>query len=161
MTLDENQKHQVAQWIEQGAKLSEIQTRLASEFGLKLTYMEVRFLVDDLRLVPKDAERSKLSEPSPSSPLTTQPIADEPIEPPLPDSAIAGGHVSVSVDQIARPGALVSGKVTFSDGQKAEWTLDQLGRLGLAAQQKGYRPSQADVEQFQIALQAELTKLGL
>ena len=47
----------------QGAKLSEIQTRLASEFGLKLTYMEVRFLVDDLKLTPKDPEPPKVAAP--------------------------------------------------------------------------------------------------
>jgi hypothetical protein len=64
------------------------------------------------------------------------------------------------VDQIARPGTLVSGKVTFSDGQNAEWSLDQTGRLALTAQQKGYRPSQADVQAFQQALQNELAKLG-
>jgi hypothetical protein len=77
---------------------------------------------------------------------------------PLP--AASGSGLSVTVDQIARPGALVSGKVTFTDGQKAAWTLDQMGRLGLAADQKGYRPSPADLEQFQAALQTELGKMG-
>jgi transposase len=43
MNLDEEQRQRVAAWIAQGAKLSEIQTRLASEFGLKLTYMEPVF----------------------------------------------------------------------------------------------------------------------
>jgi len=55
---------------------------------------------------------------------------------------------------------LVSGKVTFSDGQNAEWSLDQTGRLALAAAQQGYRPSQADVQAFQRALQSELAKMG-
>ena len=31
----------------------------------------------------------------------------------------------MSVDQITKPGAIVSGKVTFSDGQIADWYLDQ------------------------------------
>ena len=56
MNLDESQRQKVAAWIADGAKLSEIQTRLMSEFGLKFTYMEVRFLVDDLKLTPKDPE---------------------------------------------------------------------------------------------------------
>jgi hypothetical protein len=160
MKLDNTQTAQVAQWIEQGAKLSEIQTRLASELGVKMTYMEVRFLVDDLKLVPKDPEPPKTPEPSPEkSPLATKPVPEEEIAPP-PVPQAGTGTVSVTMDQIARPGALVSGKVKFSDGQAADWTLDQMGRLGLAAQQKGYRPSPADVEQFQIALQNELGKMG-
>lgn len=163
MKLDDAQKKQVAQWIEQGAKLSEIQTRIASEFKLSMTYMDVRFLVDDLKLVPKDPEPVKVPEPAPVAPpppaAAAQPAPvhdlDEPSLPPA-----GASNVSVVVDQIARPGALVSGKVTFSDGQIAEWSLDQTGRLALSAQQKGYRPSQPDVQAFQQALQSELAKMG-
>ena len=77
------------------------------------------------------------------------------------DGAWTGtGTVSLNVDQIARPGAMVSGKVTFSDGKGAEWYFDQSGRLGLVPQEQGYRPSAADLQQFQAALDSELSKLG-
>jgi hypothetical protein len=160
MKLDDAQKRQVAQWVEQGAKIADIQTRIALEFKLTMTYMDVRFLVDDLKLVPKDPEPAKAPElvPPPAAPpiMKSAPVPE--LEPaPAPT---VGGNVSVTIDQIARPGALVSGKVTFSDGQSAEWSLDQMGRLGLAAQQKGYRPSQADVQAFQQSLQNELAKMG-
>jgi hypothetical protein len=56
---------------------------------------------------------------------------------------------------------MVSGKVTFSDGVKAAWHLDQTGRLGLAPKQPGYRPSAADVQEFQAALEKELSKMGM
>jgi transposase len=56
MNLDDTQKQTVRAWIEDGQKLAEIQKRLGSQFGLQLTYMEVRLLVDDLKLVPKDPE---------------------------------------------------------------------------------------------------------
>ena len=49
MNLTEDQRQRVTAWVLQGAKLSDIQTRLAEEFKIKLTYMEVRFLVDDLK----------------------------------------------------------------------------------------------------------------
>src|SRR6185369_15648484 len=65
MNLDEAQRKKVAEWIAQGLQLSEIQNRLGSELGLRLTYMEVRLLVDDLKLTPKDVERPK----APQSPL--------------------------------------------------------------------------------------------
>ncbi len=163
MNLDDAQKQRVIEWIGQGLKLSEIQNRLQSDLGLRLTYMEVRLLVDDLKLVPKDVEPAK-PPPSPLNPSSAaaKPAAQpepeeipEPAEPPQP----AGG-VSVSVDQLARPGALVSGKVTFSDGNRAEWYLDQSGRLGLATATKGYRPSAPDLQQFQAALETELAKMG-
>ena len=54
--------------------------------------------------------------------------------------------VSLRVDQVTRPGAIVSGKVTFSDGQQTDWFLDQTGH--------------ADLQEFHLALQQEVAKLG-
>jgi hypothetical protein len=161
MTLTEDQRQRVTAWIVQGAKLSEIQTRLAGEFGIKLTYMEARFLVDDLKLVPKDPEPPKPAEPTkPEKKLETKPVPDgESAEEEIPAPA-GGGKVSVTVDQITRPGSLISGQVTFSDGQTAGWYLDQAGRLGVVPKQQGYKPSAADVQDFQMALQREVAKLG-
>jgi hypothetical protein len=159
MKLDEAQRVTVAKWIADGAKLSEIQSRLAAEFGLKLTYMEARFLVDDLKLTPKDPEPPKVVEP----PAAAAPLDAKPV-PPAPASPLAGppagGKVTVGVDQITRPGAIVSGKVTFSDGQIADWYLDQTGRLGVVPKVPGYKPSADDVQDFQVALQQEVAKLG-
>lgn len=163
MNLTEEQRQRVTAWILEGAKLAEIQNRLAAEFGIKLTYMEARFLVDDLKLVPKDPERPKAVEPpavaKPS--LSAKPaLAEKLTEDEMPLPPASGGKVSVTVDQITRPGAIVSGKVTFSDGQVADWYLDQMGRLGVVPKQQGYKPSPADVQDFQIALQQEVAKLG-
>ena len=156
MNLDETQRQKVAAWIADGAKLSEIQTRLMSEFGLKFTYMEVRFLVDDLKLTPKDPEPPKVAAPVAEA---AKPAGKKSAPPP---AALAGatGGVSVTVDQLARPGAIVSGKVVFSDGQQAEWYLDQTGRLGVVPRQQGYKPTADDVQQFQAALQSELARMG-
>lgn len=167
MNLDEAQRQQVAHWMSQGLKLADIQAKLASEMGIRLTYMEVRFLVDDLKLVPKDPEPPKAAAPVPApadaeaamagDELPEEGLAEEPAE-----AAGAGpsGGVSVTVDLLAKPGALVSGSATFSDGMTAAWYLDQAGRLGVAPQQQGYKPSPADVQAFQLALQRELQKLG-
>ena len=155
MNLDEGQRKLVATWVAEGLKLAEIQKRMDSELGLRLTYMDVRFLVDDLKLTPKDPEPPKPAMLGAVAEIAKAPASLEPM--PL----TSGGSVSVVVDQIARPGALVSGKVIFSDGNKADWHLDQTGRLGLVTQQPGYRPATGDVQQFQAALEAELSKLGL
>lgn len=163
MNLDEAQRQRVTAWVLQGAKLSEIQNRLADEFGIKLTYMEVRFLVDDLKLTLKDPEPPKpVAPPNPPSAAPQakpEPGAKSPGAAAVPPSPTTG-KVSVTVDQLARPGAIASGKVTFSDGQAAEWYLDQTGRLGVVTKQQGYKPSAADVQQFQAALQTELARMG-
>src|ERR1019366_4272648 len=115
MNLDEAQRQKVVEWIGQGLKLAEIQNRLISELKLSMTYMEVRMLVDDLKLTPKDPEPVKPIE----SPLATSAAAPaaggrSPVAGPggaIPARAAAGGGaggVSVVVDQLTRPGAVVS-----------------------------------------------------
>ena len=167
MNLDEAQRQKVVEWIAQGLKLSEIQNRLISELGLTLTYMDVRLLVDDLKLTPKDPEPVKPIESalSASAPPPTagarSPVAGAGAAVPKPaQPAGVPGKVTLSVDQLTRPGAVVSGKVTFSDGSTAVWQIDQTGQLGMIPPLPGYRPPASDVQPFQMALEAELSKLG-
>ena len=163
MNLDDAQKQKVSAWIEEGQKLSEIQDRLNKEFGLRMTYMEVRFLIDDLGVKLKDKPQEKAAEIAAPKPAPSTATAGQgALAPEAEDEAgaIPGGKVSVTVDQVTRPGALVSGKVTFSDGKSADWYLDQMGRLGLAPKEQGYKPSQEDLMEFQMELQNELARLG-
>ena len=157
MNLDEGQKKKVTGWIAEGLKLSDIQKRIETEFGLRLTYLEARLLMNELQLSPKDQEVK-------AAPVTSKTLDTKTTGPaPVPGDAAAapiGGRVSVTVDNVTRPGALVSGKVSFTDGQSADWFLDQMGRLGFAPKQQGYRPPEADLEVFQAELQSELQKLG-
>jgi hypothetical protein len=154
-TLDENQKTAVASWIQEGLSPAQIQNRLAEEFGIRLTFMDVKLLVGDLNLVPMDKEE------------------ETPVAPPAePEAALAEaagsaealpagkGGISLSVDQLTKPGAIVSGTAVFSDGTKATWYLDQMGRMGIGGTPPGYRPSPEDMKEFQTALERELVKLG-
>jgi hypothetical protein len=68
--------------------------------------------------------------------------------------------VSVEVDRVTKPGAVVSGTVSFSDGTHATWMLDQLGRLALDAGTPDYRPSEADLQAFQKELKSALERRG-
>lgn len=142
-------------------KLSEFQKRLEKDFGLKGTYMEVRLLVDDLRVQLKDPEPPKVSTPPPAAAAPAggpAPLAETTVVPP---AGSLGGGVSVSVDTVTRPGTLASGSVKFSDGQTAQWYLDQMGRFGMVPAVRGYRPSQEDLQEFQMHLDRELQKLGI
>jgi len=160
-TLTDNQKAKVAQWVADGASLADVQKRLAAEFSVSLTYMDTRFLVDDLNLAIKDKPKANTAADltkTASAASEAQPAAPSPLGG-APESA-APGKVRVSVDKIVRPGAALSGSVTFSDGQTAEWYMDQTGRLGLVPKTKGYQPKPADVQEFQYALQDELARMG-
>ncbi len=120
-------------------------------------------LVDDLKLVPHDPEPSKPVEIAAATADTgAGKVAPKPTPAPQgqPQGTAAPGGISVKVDQLARPGAIASGSVTFSDGQSAGWYLDELGRLGLVPEKNGYRPPSADLQQFQATLETELSKLG-
>jgi hypothetical protein len=157
MNLTETQRREVATWISEGLKLSEIQNRIAAEFKFQMTYMEVRLLVADLKVTPRDPEVSK---PMRKEALegnnigeSSQPSAN------LPDPT--SPQVSVTVDHLARAGSIVSGKVIFSDGIQADWYLDQMGRLGLSSSKEGYRPNKRDLEQFQKTLETELSRMGM
>ena len=154
--LSDEQKRRVAQWIGEGASLAEVQRRLADELGISLTYMDVKFLIGDLELTPENPPEEESA--SETNPRDSQDPGSHPLESETPKSA---GGVSVSLDTIARPGAIVSGKVNFPDGESASWQLDQLGRLGMIPSTEGYRPSQTDLAEFQLALEQELRKQGL
>jgi hypothetical protein len=74
--------------------------------------------------------------------------------------ASAGG-VTVKVDTITRPGAMVSGSASFSDGQSVQWSIDQFGRMGMVPPTPGYRPPAEDIPKFQMLLDKELSRMGM
>jgi hypothetical protein len=150
--LTEEQEERIRQWASQGASLNEIHKRMGAELGLGLTYMEARLLVADLQVSLQDKNPPpKPAEGAPGEPGSA--VADGETPP-------AGGGVRVSVDALAKPRSLVSGRVTFSDGVGAGWYLDQMGRLGLDLDTPGYRPSEADVMAFQRELEQALQRAG-
>lgn len=163
MELTQEQRQKVTEWIAAGQKLSEIQERMGAEFGLRMTYMDARLLVDDLKLTPKDPVIPEPPKP-PAEPAAAGAVPGAPdgtgAVPGEPDAPASGGQCSVTVDAVVKPGAMVSGKATFSDGQTAEWYLDQMGRFGLVPAVEGYRPPQSDVAEVQGLLDRELAKLG-
>ena len=179
MQLDDKQKKIVTGWIEEGLDLSEIQGKLESEFNISMTYMDVRFLVGDLKLVPKDLEEpvedADIDEANEDEQIEASPDNPSPDNPfPAPDDPLGGdsqpaenkeqnddgssgaGEVSISVSTITKPGMMASGSVTFSDGKTCDWYVDQFGRPGLVPPVEGYQPPEADMPVFGQKLQQAL-----
>ncbi len=149
MQLTDDQKAVVAGWVQDGLTLADVQRKLEEDFGVRMTYMDVRFLIDDLDLEVASSA-PKFQEPSP-----------EVVGQGAGSGKAAPGEVSVSLDKVSRPDSLVSGQVTFSDGVSAQWHLDQMGRLSLNPSQPGYQPSKEDVQKFQEELRSAVEKSGM
>ncbi|MEP4079676.1 hypothetical protein [Haloferula sp.] len=143
--LTEAQKTSLNQWAAEGASIADLQNRMKEEFQIGMTYMDARFMVLDLGI---EIQTEKVEEPE----------ATEVVEELKPEPT---GFVEVTMDSIAMPGALVSGKVTFSDGGTAVWMLDEQGRPGLDPDTPGYRPSEEDVMSFQKQLSELIRQKGM
>jgi hypothetical protein len=161
MQLNEEQKNKVAEWIAEGLSLSDIQDRMGTQWSIRMTYMEARMLVGDLKLLPKDpivpvAEKPKEESLPEGIPSAGSPLSEGASE----DDTAGAGAVQVTTDTLARPGAMISGRVTFSDGLTGMWHLDQYGRFNLVPPTPGYKPSEEDIQKIQPLLDRELAKAG-
>ena len=148
MNLTEEQLKSVAAWFAGGSSLDEIQKRLVVEYGVHLTYFDLRMIVADLPQ-PEEGEEADAQERVPPGENAD---AQERVPP----------DVTVECDAIMIPGTMASGDVVFSDGVKGKWYLDQMGRLGLGGDlPQGYRPSPEDAALFQARLMEALRAKGL
>lgn len=170
MSLTSEQTAEVANWVRDGATLSDVQKRIAEEFKLSMTYMDVRFLVDDLDLTLVDqapkADASDVSKaPPPKKPAAADPGANAPTNDGEAEEGTtpAIGGVTLDVDHaVLIPGAIASGSVTFSDGVTGKWMVDHQGRPGFTEiSQPDYRPSPEDAEAFMQELSTALRAKGM
>ena len=180
MKLTPEQQQVVGGWVAAGDNLSTIQKKLRDTFEVSMTYMDVRFLVDDLNLQLKDpapkadtnlkGPAAKAAETAPAGAgAGGEPEGELPPEEDLPAELDEGvpaaggpGAVTVSVDKVTLlPGAVASGTVTFSDGVTGKWMVDNYGRPGFTEiSREGYRPTPADAQAFMQELGAAMQQRG-
>lgn len=152
-SLTDDQIATIHSWVDDGAQLADIQKYMEEELGIRVTYMDTRFLVIDLGLEIKKEEEEAPEEPEENIQEVNAELTEDDIEVLPHDAGAAGGPVNVTVDEIARPGVMVSGKVTFPDGEGGMWYVDEMGRLGIDPDTPGYRPSESNLIAFQKRLQ--------
>ena len=152
--LSGEQIETIKSWVADGAQMADVQKRLREDFGFKVTYMDTRFLSLDLKLEfeVEEEEEQEIVDEAGEEPADAAVVPDEAPLPPAP----AEGGVHATLDQVARPGAMVSGAVTFSDGMKAIWLIDEMGRPSIDPDQAGYQPTETDLVSFQSQLQTML-----
>lgn len=153
MKFTDEQKSAVVDWLGQGRSLSDIQQALKIDFHLTLTYMELRFMVDDLE-IPLSQHSTEEAVVASEDEDTAEAVLD-------PEPVLDQSTVHIEVDALVLPGALVSGSVTFSDGESLKWQLAATGQLGLIpGDNPEYRPSPEDIQSFQDQLEEVLRSKG-
>jgi hypothetical protein len=156
-------KRFMAQELEKGESLSEIQKLVNEKFSQHMTYMEIRILASELESVdwkaldPRaQAEAAKKAkeeaEKKAAETAETEGNIPETAEGDTPEAAAGAGNTVVELSKLARPGMMLSGTVKFASGSTAEWYIDNMGRLGLE-NLKGEKPTREDIEAFQVELE--------
>ena len=149
--LSEEQVQSLRDWAAEGDQLADLQKKLTETYELNVTYMDMRFVVLDLELEIKSQEEEA---PEQEEEEAFEENSEEEVH--VLDAPVPGGQVSLTVDQIAIPGTVVSGYVTFSDGEKGRWSIDQMGRPSLDPDTANYQPSHEDLVSFQEELRKAL-----
>jgi hypothetical protein len=173
MTHDEI-KAFIAARTREGHNLSKIQDMLAEQ-GVKMTFMELRLIASEIETsfwqqsepqpepapeaekternaaqaadadgFPEDDAGSDQLPPEDAAPAEKAPAADG-------GEAAPRGRTTVTIDQLARPGFLATGGVSFGSGASGNWCLDQMGRL-MFEKLEG-KPDRQDLQEFQLELQ--------
>ena len=149
MTHDEI-KAFIADRTREGHNLSKIQDMLAEQ-GVKMTFMELRLIASEIETsFWQKSDPQPEPAPEPEKPAQSAAPADDA---PAADDANAAprGRTTVTLDQLARPGFLATGGVSFGSGASGNWCLDQMGRL-MFEKLEG-KPDRQDLQEFQLELQ--------
>ena len=138
----------VAQKLQAGVKLTDIQNMLADELNCKMTFLDLRLLAAEL----EDVDWSQFDPQEKKSEDDAEAAPEADAEAAVP--ADGDGTTKVEISRLARPGAMMHGTVTFASGASAEWIIDNMGQLGLDKVQG--QPTQDDLMAFQTELRKML-----
>ena len=151
--LSPEQVRSIRDWAEEGLDLNAIQKRLHEDLGIKLTFMDTRFLLQDLDIQIRQPE----PEPQAEQPAELSGAAGPPPRPaslpgaPAPPASLLG-KTQVTVDEITPPHALMAGKILFRSGAQGVWDIDRTGRINWDATLG--EPTADDLREFETELQS-------
>lgn len=130
----------IAEQLNNGIALNDIQKLIVEKFEKKMTFLELRLLASELEGV-----EWKKQDPEPSV-----------VEEKKTEKEITQGKTIVEMSKLTRPGIIASGSVTFASGVTAEWLIDQTGRLGL--NNASGQPTEDDIKEFQVEIQKVISR---
>jgi hypothetical protein len=161
---NEERKQIVRELLANGLTLSQIQDHFHKEKNDPITYMDLRLLLSempDAKLPEKEVPKTILAAAGPTSPVGGKVTGKDSGRTGMDKEPEAvGGKLSISVDQMPAPGAMLSGYARFSSGAKAHWFLDEMGRLGVEPELGSGKPTQKDMQDFTAELRRMLQQTG-
>jgi len=181
MTTKERDEY-IASQLNAGVSLSDVQTKLAQEYGVKMTYFELRMLAMGLAVDWEKQDKPKpAATPAPvvaapqeaaaddddmvaaddfnandAEDTEAEPTDDDEDEEPDDDEAAADGETKIVLDETPHPGAALSGTAVFASGASGKWALSRNGRLGFEPDEGSKEPDENDWQLFQAELQKTL-----
>ena len=181
MTTKERDEY-IASQLNAGVSLSDVQTKLAQEYGVKMTYFELRMLAMGLAVDWEKQDKPKpAATPAPvvaasqeaaaddddmaaaddfnandAEDTEAEPTDDDEDEEPDDDEAAAEGETKIVLDETPHPGAALSGTAVFASGASGKWALARNGRLGFEPDEGSKEPDENDWQLFQAELQKTL-----
>jgi len=179
MTTKERDEFIAAQ-LNAGVSLSDVQTKLAQEYGVKMTYFELRMLAMGLSVDWEKQDKPKpAAAPAPvvaaaqqataeagdaaedAGDLEDLPEAAEEEDDAVDDDDMAEdeeavGGTKITLDETPHPGAALSGTAVFASGASGKWALSRNGRLGFEPDEGSKEPDENDWQLFQAELQKTL-----
>lgn len=146
--MDEALEKRVWEMFEQGLSDNEVLDKIVSQEGESITYM-------DLRVLRADYETEH-----PESIAQDEDDVKEDLSEDETDETETGQEgTAVTIDTVKKPGTLLSGKASLPSGAEVVWMLDQYGRINIQPESDA-RPTQADLQAFQMGIKRELEKRG-
>ncbi len=148
--------------LQKGISLSDIQ-KLLHEKGEIITFLDLRLLASEIENLDWKELAGEKEVPHPIPPKDEK-AAEKATAAADDEAVIAGdkgewtGGTKVEISKLTRPGVALSGSVTFASGVKADWFVDQMGRLGL--EKSTGKPTPEDIQEFQVELQKNLQGMG-
>jgi len=157
MNRDEIKKT-VLESLQKGLSLSEIQ-KILHEKGEIISFLDLRLLASELKdldwkKLGGEKEAQEKEDAAAKKKKEDDELADAQADEIPADKGEWSGATVVEVSKLVRPGTALSGSVKFASGVKADWVLDQMGRLGL--EKPTGKPTPEDIKEFQVELQKKL-----
>ncbi len=162
MNRDEVKKI-VYESLQKGVSLPEIQ-KILHDKGEIITFLDLRLMASELENVDwknlaGEKEKEKAAADA-AAKKKEEKAARKDEDAGGEEDVISGdkgewtGGTKIEISKLARHGVALSGSATFASGVKADWFVDQMGRLGL--EKATGKPTPEDIQEFQVELQKSL-----
>lgn len=148
-------KEIVATLLNKGVSLSDIQKQLQTEHEVRMTFLDLRLIASEIESVDWSKQKADMAAKKAEEKALEEKKKKE-LEAENAEEVTGDGKIVVEVSKLTRPGAAANGSVQFASGAKADWILDQHGRLGL--DKPVGEPTPEDIKEFQVELQRLLSQ---